>query len=615
MFRRRLRILYILLCIGIGMIAARLFYLQVLQVSDVDPDYRLIPRPDWKEVPAARGTIYDRNGLVLAEDRPVLNLAVQYSMLDARTPADALCRVAGLRLRAAALAGPSAWMEEVSRYTNRTTAELEEARRKIVRRVRAIKAAVLARAARSRRRISRVREETIAHVLVRDIPFELAARIEADPERFPGVVIQSALERHYPQGALAAQALGYVIEARRPAQGGAIRGDPTIMPGDRIGELGAERQFDGWLRGVPGYYETRKDAAGVLQRHLLIEPQQGRAVYLTIDAAAQRAAEEAFAGRMGGAVVMDVRTGEVLVLATAPGYDNNDLGAAWAAARAHPEWRLFVSRAMRDSVPCGSVIKPIVALAAAATGKAGPGTTHFCDGTFRLGRRVATCPGHHGTCDMARAIEHSCNVWFFKTGLAAGAPAIVAMARQFDWGTRTGIDLPFEWPGRLPTPGPGWYPGHTLNLSIGQGDLLVTPLQAAVLMAAIANGGDVLRPRILLKVEPPPDDWEEPGSPVIRRVRLPPDALAAVREGMRRVPISGTARRVTGLAALGAAAKTGTAQTNDPDINHAWIAGYVPWQRPRYAFAVAVHRTPGHGADTAGPIAVRMLQAVLGRRH
>jgi len=609
MFRRRLRVLYLILCVGLAAIVGRLFYLQVLQVSDVDPDFRLVPRADWKEIPAVRGTIYDRNGVVLAEDRPVLDLALEYRALEEAVAADD--NVGTADAQGETPTDAPAWMTEVSRYTGRSVSELKAACLGIVTRVRAVREAVVAHARRSRRRIGRVYEETVPHTVVRDVPLELAARIEADPERFRGVVIRPALERYYPEHSLAAQALGYVIEAPRPAGGGAIRDDPSIRPGDRIGELGAERQFDAWLRGVPGYYEMRKDAMGALQRHLLIEPEQGRSVYLTLDSRAQRAAEEAFAGAMGGVVVMDVRNGEVLVLASAPTYDNNDLAAAWNAAAAHPEWRLFLSRAMRDCVPSGSVIKPIVALAAASEGIVTSRTTHFCDGVFRLGGRVATCPGRHGTTDMAGAIEHSCNIWFFKVGLAVGPGAIVSMARQFNWGERTGIDLPFEWPGRLPSPGPGWHPGHTLNLSIGQGDLLVTPLQVAVLMAAIANGGDVLRPRVLLRVEPPVDD-AVPGSPVVRHVQVPGDALAAVREGMRRAALTGTARRVEGLGRLRAAVKTGTAETSDPDVNHAWIAGYAPWDSPRYSFAVVVHRTPGTGADVAGPIAVKVLESLFG---
>ena len=476
----------------------------------------------------------------------------------------------------------------------------------------------MARARRTGRRIRKIREETIAHTLMEDIPFELAARVEVNPDRFPGALIRSSLKRAYPLKSLAVQALGYIITARYddPLHPRAIRGDPTIDPGDRIGELGAERAFDPWLHGMPGYCKTgRDDKTGGITRDVIFPARPGRSVTLTLDAFAQRRAEEALGEQQGGVVVLDCRNGEILVLASTPIYDNNDLQAAFRAAQADQRSGLFLSKAMRDSVPSGSVMKPIVALAAAEKGVLTPGTTFVCNGSVRFGRRIWHCSGRHGRLEMIGAIEHSCNIWFYNAGLKAGPAAITAMARGLGWGRKTGIDLPWEWPGFLPNPGVGWFPGNTLNLSIGQGNLHVTPLQVAVSMAAIANGGRILKPHILLRITPPPEGHVHSESFVIRKVALPLDALRAVREGMRRVPISGTARQEPfgpRLAALHVAAKTGTAETGDPHINHAWIAGYLPWDSPRYAFAVVIHRTPGHGAEIAGPVAADTLEALMG---
>ena len=313
---------------------------------------------------------------------------------------------------------------------------------------------------------------------------------------------------------------------------------------------------------------------------------------------------------------MDCRNGEILVLASAPAYDNNDLASAWDRARENPRSGLFLSRAMRGAVPSGSAIKPIIALAAAQTNAVNPQTTFACERIMRFGNRNWTClGGPHGHINMAGAIEHSCNIWFYKAALKAGPQVLVAMAAQLGWGKKTGIDLPSESAGFLPTPATGWFPGNTLNLSIGQGNLRVTPLQVAVAMAAIANRGKILRPHILLRTTFPAPGGDSASPPaesfILRQVTLPLAALEAVRAGMRRVPVSGTACRPPygpRLAALKVAAKTGTAETGNPRLNHAWIAGYLPYDNPRYAFAVVIHHTPGHGAEIAGPIAADTLE-------
>jgi penicillin-binding protein 2 len=593
--------------VGLCIICVRLFYLQVLQITDIDPDYILLPRASWRAMPASRGKILDRNGVVLAQDRPVRNLAVSYRHLEMR-PADEPDR--------ATYAGVELWLDEACRITGRDRDEVLEKRRLIVRRVRAARRAVDRwRAKRKMRRIRKILEEIIPHTLMRDISFELVARVEANPERFPGVVIRVAPERHYPGGELAAHTLGYVIRARRPKVAGEpIRDDPTIVPGDRIGESGAEQQFDRWLRGRQGYYELDTDRkTGEVKRNILFNVTPGRTIYLTLDVAAQEKAEQELAGKgTGGAVVViDVRNGEVLVLASSPTYDNNDLAGALAAANSNPASGIFLSRAIRGMAPPGSVIKPIVALAGAEKGTLRLGTRFTCAREQRFGGRNWHCTGRHGSVNMVEAIERSCNIWFYNAGLRAGPQAITALAWQLHWGRKTGIDLPFEASGRLPRPDGGWYGGNTMNLSIGQGRLLVTPLQVAVSMAAIANGGVVHRPHLLLKIEPSLESDPVRESYVVNRLDLSQAGLNAVREGMRRVPGPRGTARETDLHVLGAAAKTGTAQIANTELNHTWIVGYAPHDQPRYAFAVVVYRTAGHGAEVAGPIATATLESLL----
>ncbi len=299
MFKKRLRLLYLLLCAGLVLIVLRLFYLQVLQVTDVDPSFRLLPRPDWKEMAPPRGDIRDRNGVLLATDRPVLDLAVMYDrLLPPETPTDPLARAAGMRIPTKQVLGIESWLDEACHLTGEPVEEVIERRDRIVERVQTIRRTVLRRAARSGRRIRRVLEETVPHTLISDIPFELAARVEANPDRFPGAIIRSGTAREYPLEGVASHVIGYVVEARRPEEGGPIRGDPTIVPGDRIGELGAERQLDKALRGVPGYYEIEVDRlTGAGRRDVMFTAQPGKTAYLTLDARAQAAAEAAFGRR------------------------------------------------------------------------------------------------------------------------------------------------------------------------------------------------------------------------------------------------------------------------------------------------------------------------------
>jgi penicillin-binding protein 2 len=271
---------------------------------------------------------------------------------------------------------------------------------------------------------------------------------------------------------------------------------------------------------------------------------------------------------------------------------------------------------MQDSVAPGSVFKPVVALAASAGGF-GSERTFTCEGvlpfrgyTFRSFR----CEGHHGVVNMEQALAVSCNIYFYQVALQAKAEGILSWASALNFGRRTGVDLPYEWAGRLPQLR-HWQEGQTMNLGIGQGDLSVTPLQVAVMAAVIANGGKSPRPAIRYRIEPPPEEDASAAAdvPPPCDVELPADGLRAVRDGMRKCTLVGTASQVSGLRELKAAVKTGTAETRDPAINQAWIAGYLPRDSPRWAFAVVVHNVPGSGAKFAGPIAAETLQALFAK--
>lgn len=644
MFERRLHLLYLVICVVLAAITARLAQLQVWQRTAEDPDavlHRLVP---LQEVPPCRGPLLDRHGEPLAVDEPTLDLALHYRevlllhALGGNALSDAerrkLTRYLRRHLAAAGreqLPEQEEWRLLVRALTASTVsaeeaAALSDYRR---RRVEALSYAtgrdnetllrtVDAIVARVRRlqadlpKVTEVYAETVPHTLVRDISVDAAAQIEADRRLFPGAVVQADRRRVYPQGCFASHVIGYLGRASSPARG-EVPEDPTVEPGDRIGITGAEKQFDRLLRGSAGLVnEEPETPGGARVRRVLFPAQAGACVYLSLDRAAQQRAEQELAGQTGAIVVMDLKSGELLVLASSPPYDHTNLGAneqAIAEGR-----RPFLSRATQDSVPSGSMAKPLVALAAAAAGIS-PERTFTCTGEYRAGGQVRHCTGQHGLVNMDRAISHSCNSYFFEVGRLIGAGAIYTMARDLGFGHATGIDLPYEMRGRLPNPAAtrGWGLGDTLNLSIGQGNLSVTPLQVVVAMGAVATGGKVIRPTILHRIEPTPDPdvYAPPGSPVLAEIPLPAEGLNAVRAGMRDCPIGGTASRVPGLRALRTAVKTGTAQTTDERINQAWIGGYVPCDAPRYAFVVVIHNAAGHGADIAGPPAVAVLETLL----
>jgi penicillin-binding protein 2 len=616
MFDRRLGLLYFVFCAALLCIGARLFQLQVLGLTSEDPDAVLRRPVPLEEVPAARGTIFDRDGAVLACDQPTLELAVQYGEL----------------LRMCSLGGNDMFQEERERIRE---AEKRHpmAEDTLQARLDALSAAagcdrdfILARIGQIVNQVRQMRrqvlgdheaefgkrvlyEETLPHVLISGVSVETAERAAAGAGRLPGVAVSAAWRRSYPQGKFAAHTVGYLGRAQPPSSGQTPE-DPNVRPGDRVGIAGAEKQFDAALRGVAGIVNTAVDPkTGGLARNVLFGAQPGSNVYLALSGPAQRQAEKALAGVVGAAVVMDLRTGELLVLASSPSFDP----ATGPAAEDLP-MKPYLSRATQDSVAPGSVFKPVVALAAAAGGF-GTERTITCDGTLVYGGITFHCEGHHGAVNMAQALAMSCNIYFFQVAHQTGAPAILAWASALNLGRRTGVDLPYEWAGRLPQLRRGWPAGQTMNLGIGQGDLSVTPLQIAVMTAVIANGGKSPRPTILHRIEPPPEADATAAADAFTpcEVALPPEGLQAVRDGMRQCTLAGTASNVPGLRELKAAVKTGTAETRDRTINQAWIAGYLPWNSPRWAFVVVVHNVPGYGAAVAGPIASATLQALFAK--
>jgi penicillin-binding protein 2 len=446
--------------------------------------------------------------------------------------------------------------------------------------------------------------------------------------------------RTYPHGPAAAHLLGSLGEVRQ--QQLESERYAGYRAGDVIGQSGVEASLESHLRGRAGGRNVVVDVAGRVMEVLdRVEPHAGGRVVLALDLDLQQAAEEALLASAppgepvsGAVVALDPRGGDVLALASAPAYDPNDFSAGIAPA----VWRRLTedplrplqNRAIAGQYPPGSTYKAFVAAAALQEGLRTPRSAVFCPGSFAFGNRSYRCwkEGGHRSVSLLRSLMQSCDVYYYRAGLDLGIDRLGRYARSFGLGAPTGIALEGEKGGLVPTSewkqrrfGEPWMAGETVSASIGQGYNLTTPLQLAVAYAAVANGGRVLRPRLVLELEEA--DGSVHAEPVDVRGEVPvaPEHLALVREGLHAVVDApgGTGRRaqVPGLAVAG---KTGTAQVvrlertagkkglaiPRPYRDHAWFASYAPADAPEIVVAVLIEHGGGGGANAA-PVAQRVL--------
>jgi penicillin-binding protein 2 len=484
--------------------------------------------------------------------------------------------------------------------------------------------------------------------LAGDITFDELARVESHLFALPGVVTDVQPRRHYVEGDLAAHVLGYIGEIqRRQLEQRTYQG---YRPGEVIGQAGIETLFERDLRGRQGGRNLVVDVAGRIVEVLDEEvPVPGRTVTLTIDLDLQKAAEAAFLpevlgepGKRGALVAIDVRNGDVLALLSKPSYDPNDFAGGIDAEiwnqLTGDEWRPIQNRAISGQYPPGSTHKVIVAAAALQEEVIDPDERLFCPGYFRLGRRTYRCWKRegHGSVDLREAIKNSCDVYFYQLGLKVGIDRMASIARGFSFGQRTGIALGQENRGLVPTSkwkeerfGEIWMKGETVSASIGQGFNLATPLQMAVAYAAIANGGEVLRPRLVLSAEARGGAVIPGPAPEIQgTVPVDPAHLARVRDALEAVvgEDGGTARRAR-IPGVRVAGKTGTAQvvrlrhTEDLEEDeipvhfrdHAWFVGFAPAPAPEIV-VVALVEHGGHGGSAAAPITQRVLSVYFEKK-
>ena len=443
--------------------------------------------------------------------------------------------------------------------------------------------------------------------IAEDVGKEKAIEIEERILSLPGVIVTTRPLRDYLYGETLSHALGYLgristeeLEKYR-TYGYGIR--------DFMGKDGIEKSYNDYLRGIDGGLQVEVDSRGRQLRILAMkEPEPGRDVYLSVDIELQEFCESLMTDKNGAIIAMVPTTGEVLALVSRPGFDPNIF--------VEPDKNREVRSILRDSVsfplldraiscayPPGSVFKVVVAACALDSGRFTDENTLSCDGSLRVGNRIFHCwrERGHGAQKIVGAMENSCNVFFYQLGLMCGADNIASYAFKFGLGQPTGIDLPGESAGVVPTTSwkrknikEPWFKGETANYSIGQGYLLVTPIQVARLISVIANGGELVHPFLVTKIEDVTLRQREAESAGIKK-----EALNTVKEGMKQV-VNGP--HGTGFYARSKhtviSGKTGTAQ-NSRGESHAWFAGFAPFEEPGFCIVVFIEHGGKGGLEPA----------------
>jgi penicillin-binding protein 2 len=594
LFRSRATVLALLAAIGLLLIGGRLYQLQVVRYghfATLSDDNRIKVQP----MPPSRGLIYDRDGVLLADNVPSYSLTISPEKIE-----DLEATIAAL-------------------------AEL-------------VPISTLDRERFDRLLPKRRRFEGVPIRL--DLTQVERARFAVQSHRFPGVDITAELSRFYPEGLHTAHVVGYVGRINEQELERIDRSD--YAGSSHIGKVGVEKAHEGALHGHVGYQQAMVNARGkVLERREEKAPVPGSDLHLFLDMDLQRDAAAALGERRGAVVAIEPETGGVLALVSSPSYDPNPFVGgigfeAYAALRDDIDKPLY-NRAIRGQYPPGSTVKPFIALSGLAVGATNVHERKYCGGYFQL-------PGHthryrcwrrggHGSLSMDPAIVQSCDVYFYRLAHDMGIERLDDLLAEFGFGRPTGADIADELGGLLPSPewkqrvrNQVWFPGETLIVGIGQGAFLATPMQLAAATAAMANGGSFIRPRLVAAAR------TSFGAPLERTVaeRRPipdqdPTHWQAIIDAMTNVVESnrGTARRIRSEA-YRIAGKTGTSQVfsvgqnesyNEAEVaermrDHALFVGFAPVEAPRIAVAVIVENG-GHGGSTAAPIARAVMDSWL----
>ena len=588
-------------------VAGRLFYLQVLRYqyyAELSQGNRVRTEP----VPPSRGLILDRHGVVLAENRPSYQIEVVRELVgDIRALDAALAQLGAIGLL-------------------RST------------------------------EIPNIRRTVLLHKVYESVPIKLQlnddemALFAVHRWQFSGVDIHARLARYYPLKEIAVHAIGYVsaINEEDLKQIDSAEYAGTSL----IGKVGVEGAYEQQLHGKPGFKEILVNAAGrPVAKQGIYAPQlssrapvAGTDLILGLDIRVQRVAEEALAGKRGSIVALDPRTGDIIALASAPGFDPNDFVRGLTVEH-YNEFqndidKPLLNRALRGAYPPGSTVKPLYALAAQVYGIMTPQQVEYCPGFFTLrgSSNRYRDDQKHGSLDMREAIAKSCDVYFYRVAERMGIGRMDEFMKTFGYGALTGIDIPGEKPGLYASPEwkrrnfkraaeQVWFPGETISMGIGQGPITVTPLQQAHFAAELAERGQVNAiPRLVTASRAAGSDLVAPRDPSF----LPPihvataDQWSVIYDGMLGATTTGTAYMAGRGAKYKIAGKTGTAQvftikqsentrakiTDERKRDHAWFIAYAPADDPQIAISVLVENG-GFGAAAAAPVARKVLDAYL----
>ncbi len=458
--------------------------------------------------------------------------------------------------------------------------------------------------------------------LMRNIGRKKMFQFAEEKLNIPGINIQTETVRFYPRKNFASHVLGYIGEIN--ANELMRRGD-ECRQGNVVGKIGLEKVYDSELRGVEGGKQIEVDVLGRELRVLReIIPAKGNTLMLTIDNRLQILAEDALGDAAGAIVILDPRNGEVLSLVSKPDFDSNIFTVPLNAK----EWNYFfispdyplLNRAIQAQYAPGSVFKILVTLAALEEKKINLNDTSFCKGFLTCGKeeRVFRCwkRDGHGRQNLIQAVANSCDVYFYEMGLKMGVRNISEYARKFGLGKKTGIDLPSEKKGLVPSPewkkkkiGNSWFDGDTLNFSIGQGYLLVTPLQMANLVCAVVNGGKLYRPYVVKKIFNDKNNLIKKIKPYkIKDIEISDNTLKFIKKSLKETVEKGTGRGAY-VENLSVGGKTGTAE-NPHGENHAWFVCFAPVEDPQIVICVLVEHG-GSGGAVAAPVARKILQGAI----
>lgn len=594
-FGSRLTFMAVVVVLTMIVLLGRLLYLQVVHhkhFATRAQANKVSPFP----IPPVRGLIFDRNGVVLAQNFPAYTLEIIPEQV----------------------ADIESTLSKLGKLINLGARDLQRFHRQL-----------------------KKRPGFESLVLRTNLTDEEAARIAINRPHLHGVELHARLQRHYPQGGLGVHAIGFVGRINEQEMDRINRA--AYRGTQYIGKLGIEKSYESLLLGKVGVEHIETDARGRRVGEIEREaPQAGHNLYLSIDARLQAAAEKMLTGRRGAVVVMDPNSGAILTLASMPIYNPNPFVSgidqqSYDRLLEDPD-KPLINRALNGQYPPGSVIKPFIGLAGLATGKINPDNKINCRGIFRL--RGEPRPyrdwkrGGHGEVNLHEAIVQSCDVYFYQTALKLGINRIHDYLLQLGFGKSTGIDLNNESRGLVPSTqwrearGEKWYLGETVVTGIGQGPILVTPLQLVNAVSLLANGGRLIEPRLMYADENPVTRERRYTDTSFKQI-IPIEDLTQIEtiiKAMEDVVHSkrGTARRIGWNASYRIAGKTGTAQVkkmalgkrdtfkNTPERlrDHALFIAFAPVDNPRIAIAVIVENG-GHGSRTAAPIARKLMDYFL----